>query len=237
MTYEDAKAKYNELFDTVEKKAEAFDKIAEKYYRSNFGATSKSDFDVLMFSLYIEAILKRGQRDFSSYSDYTLSKQLGITQAKVSNLKVKKELLYPHDGFIWQQSLLSISDKALYEDGKIKLFVPDRNLYLEIKNAIEEMGGFVEVQLTSNLLQVRLAYFLDLMVAISEETSRDTLRTNIKKKIEESIKDVTVVEKEPFGKALQKQAPEMIIDIIGDCIPVFGDIVKDIAKNLLASVR
>ena len=82
---------YNELFNTLESKAKAFDTIAEKYYFSNFGSISRSDFDTLMFSLYIEQILFKHQDDFSAYSDYTLSKQLGITQTKVSNLKVKKQ--------------------------------------------------------------------------------------------------------------------------------------------------
>ena len=85
---------YEKLFQTfegnedIEGKAQAFDKLAEKYYYCNFGSTSKADLDVLMFSIYIERILDKSQKDFNSYSDYTLSKNLGITQSKISNLKV-----------------------------------------------------------------------------------------------------------------------------------------------------
>lgn len=237
MSYEESKKKYNELFDTVEDKAKAFDSIAEKYYFSNFGSVSRSDFDVLMFSLYIEQILSKNQDDFASFSDYTLSKQLGITQAKISNLKVKKELLYPHEGFIWQESLKRISSNAVYEDGKIKLFVPDKNLYLEIKNAIESAGGFIEVQLTSNLLQVRLPYFLDLLIAIDDSKSRDELRKQIKKEIELKDKDIILMDREPIGKALIKKTPDIIIELIGECIPIFGGIAKSIAHNLLDAIR
>ena len=237
MTHEESKKKYNKLFDTVESKAKAFDSIAEKYYFTNFGSVSRSDFDVLMFSLYIEQILSKNQDDFASFSDYTLSKQLGITQARVSNLKVKKELLYPYEGFKWQESLERISSNAVYEDGKIKLYVPDKNLYLEIKNAIETAGGFVEVQLTSNLLQVRLPYFLDLLIAIDDSNSRDELRKQLKKKIKQKDKDIVLMDREPIGKALIKKTPGMILDLVGNCIPVFGGIAKTIAQNLLDVIR
>lgn len=92
---ERAKARYEELFPSNDIKAEAFDKIAEKYYYANFGSTSKADLDVLLFSLYIERILKDSQGEFTSYSDYTLSKLLGITQSRISNLKVKKRASIP----------------------------------------------------------------------------------------------------------------------------------------------
>ena len=233
MTYDEAKKIYNELFNTLESKAKAFDTIAEKYYFSNFGSISRSDFDTLMFSLYIEQILFKHQDDFSAYSDYTLSKQLGITQTKVSNLKVKKELLYPFEGFNWQKAFERISSKAIYEGGKIKLFVPDKNLYLEIKNAIETAGGFIEVQLTPNLLQVRLPYFLDLLIAIDSSKDREELRKQLKNIIELENTDIKVMDKEPIGKALLKKTPDLIIDLIGECIPIFGGIVKSIGQNLL----
>ena len=82
--------KFNLLFCNEQEKAKAFDKIAEAYYNRNFGSISKSDFDVLMFSIYIERLLEQNESDMESYSDYELSKQLGITQSKIKNLKVKK---------------------------------------------------------------------------------------------------------------------------------------------------
>lgn len=156
---ERAKARYEELFPSNDIKAEAFDKIAEKYYYANFGSTSKADLDVLLFSLYIERILKDSQGEFTSYSDYTLSKLLGITQSRISNLKVKKELQYPYPSFSWKEAFARIIDNYRYENGKIKLHIPDKNLYLELKNVIESAGGYVDVQLNSSLLQISPEYF------------------------------------------------------------------------------
>ena len=237
MTREEAEKKYNELFSTIEEKAEAFDKIAENYYFSNFGSFSKVDMDVLMFSLYIERILSGNDRNFEKYSDYTLSKQLGITQSRVSALKEKKELRYPYEAFDWKASFLAIADKALYEDERIKIHIPDKNLYIEIKHAIETLGGFVEVQLTRDLLQVRLPYFIDLMLCVEEDATRDELCKEIRSKIKENHKDIDFIEKESIGKVLIDMAPELIIDIIGDCIPVFGKAVKPIASNVYKTIK
>lgn len=237
MSVVESRNKYQALFFTDEEKARAFDKIAEKYYCMNFGSTSKSDLDVLMFSIYIEQILKQDEADLIAYSDYTLSKLLGITQSKVSNLKVRKQLLYPYEDFDWIVSLQRIADRAVFENGKIKLFIPDKNLYLEVKNAIEEEGGFVEVQLTSNLLQVRVEYFIDLILMLDKEKTREEARKIIKQKIESSDKDIKIIEQQPFGKALANVTIDVLIEIIDDCIPVFGGPVKIIAEKLLEVVR
>lgn len=227
---------YNEYFPDEKTKAEAFDKIAERYYYANFGTMSKSDFETLLFSIYLERILEKHEENINMYSDYTLSKLLGVPQSRISSLKVRKELLYPYEKFDWKKSFERISDRAIYENGRIKLFIPDRNLYLELKNAIEMSGGFIEVQLTTNLLQVPLSYFLDLLVAISEEKDRKELLENIKDVIQEKNKDIEFMEKEPIGKALQRQMPKLIIDLISECIPVFGGAVKVIAENLFRAV-
>ena len=48
-----------------------------------------------MFSIYLDGIMEHEEINMTAYSDYELSKLLGITQPKVSNLKVKKQLTYP----------------------------------------------------------------------------------------------------------------------------------------------
>lgn len=237
MQSEFSKKQYEKLFDSPEKKAHAFDEIAKKYYYSNFGSVSKADFDVLMFSLYIEQILEKNGDDFSAYSDYTLSKLLGITQARVSNLKVKKGLLYPYDKFDWRKSLSTVSENAIYEDGKIKLFIPDKNLYLEIKNAVETLGGFVEIQLTPNLLQIKPAFFLDLMLAIDESRPREEIRKDLEKVIRKNNKKIVINKKESIGKALLRQAPDCILNIIADCVPVFGEIARNIFQSLRNAIK
>lgn len=47
---------YDLLFDQ-ERKAKAFDEIAKMFYEKNFSAASKSEIELLMFHIYLEALL------------------------------------------------------------------------------------------------------------------------------------------------------------------------------------
>ena len=74
---------------TSEEKNALFDKIAAMYFNKNFGSTQKADFETLLFSEYIEHCL----RFKLPFDDYTISKELGITQSRVRSLKERKELM------------------------------------------------------------------------------------------------------------------------------------------------
>ncbi len=39
------------------KKAKAFDKIADLFYKQNFGTTSKSEIELLMFSFFMDEMI------------------------------------------------------------------------------------------------------------------------------------------------------------------------------------
>ena len=207
---------YHKLFDE-KSKALAFEEIAKRYYAGNFGQMSKADFETLLFHLYIEQILKTDDQAFSEYSDYRLSKQLGISQSKVSSLKIKKQLQYPHS-FSWKNSLEALSNRVNYENGKIKIQIPDINLYLEIKNAVEEMGGYVEVSLTPKLLQLSPGYFLDLLVQTEKDEKKESLRKDLAKELRdccrEKNKDTDFFDAEPFGKQMAQLGKEMSAEIV-----------------------
>ncbi|MCD8327788.1 MAG: hypothetical protein LUC25_01680 [Ruminococcus sp.] len=235
-----AKEKYHCLFSS-EDKVKAFDQLAEKYYFANFGSTSKSDLDTLMFSFYIERILAVSENDMETYSDYTLSKDLGITQSRISSLKVKKELQYPYKEFKWKDSFARIVSNYRYENGKIKLFIPDKNLYYEIKNAIENAGGYVDVQLNSTLLQISPEYFIDLIVAATDDTNRSEVEKELKKQLKEHKFSTEDFERKSVGDILKQSAPGVATDVVGELIsscvpfvgPALGKGLKMIGKELI----
>lgn len=234
-----AEQRYNELFPDETTKAQAFDKLAEAYYRMNFGQMQKSDFETLMFSLYLDRILDASEEDIRSYSNYTLSKYLGITQSKVSNLKIRKELLYPSTKFKWQKSFQRVIKNARYEDNKIKIPIPDRNLYLEIENAIEELGGYNEKQLSSSLLQIRPEYFVDLILLTAEtpqqeKAIKDALKSVLQKNGQKNEEIIKAIDQKKTSSFLKDQSINFIADII-ESVPgvgkAVGNLIREAAKN------
>ena len=212
---------YEKLFSEKEK-AKAFDQIAKAYYFKNFGTMQKSDLDVLMFSIYIEQILSKSESDFDSYSDYTLSKELGITQTRVNILKQKKELKYPKKGFDWRESFKKFVDKAIYDNNKIQIYVPDPNVYLEIKNVIEKGGGIVDVKRNKNVLQISPVDFIQLVVDMSDEGDEKKIQKECIEHFREDAKEKRKIEDDinrmGVGEALASYAKnkgiEAVIDIV-----------------------
>ena len=83
---------------TNKEKVEMFDEIAKKFYNHNFGTFSKSEMELMMFNFYIKKLVDMNvQNDntlnYNASCDYYISKELGITQQKVNNLKFKNKLL------------------------------------------------------------------------------------------------------------------------------------------------
>ena len=223
--------KYNDLFPNQQVKADAFDLIAERYFDMNFGTMQKSDFETLLFSIYLERILAGGGEDFSQYSDYTLAKELGIAESKVRNLKIKKELQYPH-AYRWQDSFIRIWKNARYENNLIKINISDVNLFREIKNAIEETGGYIERHLTSSLLQTPPEYFIDIILMISNEDDEKQLRKTVRDALRKHDADTEFMNQQPIGKTLKELGKdigkEAAVQIIADfcSVPNISSILK-----------
>ena len=152
---------------TAEEKAAAFDRLAEKYYDRNFGSMKKTDMDVMMFSFFIEHRRKNGE----SLDDYSFAKVLGIPESAVRNLKVKKELQYPTEGYDWKDAFIQTIPYAKYDDRKalVKVSISDPNVKRGVENYMEHNHLFTEYQLNPKLLQMRADHFVELCAALFAE--------------------------------------------------------------------
>ena len=182
--------KYDELFASFDK-AKAFDRLAELFYDRNFSSASKSEIELLMFSFYLDATIsantdEQNVLDYVKSSDYEMAKQLGLTQEKVRNLKIRKQARYPVD-YDWERSLKSIQDNIRVDDkGKIIIPVTDPNLSLEIKNFIQEHGGYIEYESGKDFIRMRVEYFLMLMYYTMSEEEQETFIKTIRKQFKKT---------------------------------------------------
>ena len=152
---------------TPEEKEKAFDLISTKFFDRNFGMMSKTDYETLLFHIYIEHLLDTAQ----DFDDYSISKELGISQSKVRNMKVRKELQYPREGFKWKEAFALEMKKAVYDDSVRQVSVPitDVNVLIELRYFIEKNGWFDIYQLNPKVFCCRIDYFLKLCEKLSDE--------------------------------------------------------------------
>ena len=150
----------------TEEKVAIFNKIEQNYFVRNFGTMTKVDFETLLFSEYIEHCIKNGL----PYDDYSLSKTLGITQARVRSLKERKELKYPYEGFCWQKAFAESVKNAKYDarDHYVKMIIQDVNVMNEVRNFIETQGWYDDCSLNKKLLRIPLDCFVEIC-CLSEE--------------------------------------------------------------------
>lgn len=215
-----------------EEKIRNFDFIAEYFYKSNFGRMSKSDFELMMFNFYIKKLIKTNENsdgtiDYNKCSDYKISKDLGITQQRVRNLKVKNQLIYPIE-YDWKKSFASLTENARYDSAKRKIIlnIPDPNLYLEIQNFIEEQGAFIEKQLNSKILQIRVEYYIALIVSLEEESNQKKIIKKLKKLVKVTNETENKFNEKDIGQALIKSTVG-----IGEIVSCIGSLVS--SSNLL----
>ncbi len=183
---------YEQLF-SQKQKANAFDRIAEQYFYHNFGTFSKAQMDTLMFDIYFSAIIddtaEDGVIDYSALSDYKIGSILGLTPARVRNLKLRKELTYPRKDFEWRASLINVlsNEKNLNIDNDwLIVTIGDPNLYNAVQDALEEHGAYVDITLNSHILRVKQKALIDFFETLAGVEEVTNLNREIKARIEKN---------------------------------------------------
>ncbi|MGI6348296.1 MAG: hypothetical protein ACOXZ0_00035 [Eubacteriales bacterium] len=99
------------------------------FLNKNYGLATKSEFELLLFHHFMES----HRHENKQISDYYLSKQLGIIQQRVRNLRVKENLQFPLEINIHTE-FEKLIKKASYDRSteKITMDIEDPNLYIEL---------------------------------------------------------------------------------------------------------
>lgn len=219
-------------------KVEIFDKIEQHYFVRNFGSMSKTDFETLLFSEYIEHCI----RNKLPFDDYSLSKELGITQSRIRALKERKELKYPYKDFTWQNAFAESVKNAKVDpnDHYVKMIIQDINVMNEVRNFIEVHGWYDECSLNKKLLRIPLDCFVEICYdsevfdnIFSEETKKTIKK--ISKAEEPSVKDfIKDFSKDGLKSFLMSASKEAISEVL-KLLP-FGGIAKIAFDFLLKAI-
>ena len=222
-------------FDDKEK-IRLFDKIEELYFKRNFGSVSKADFETLLFSEFIECCINHNE----PFDDYSLSKALGITQARIRSLKERKELKYPlneADPEWWKKPFAEAVKNAKYDekDHCVKFIIQDVNVMNEARHFIEESGWYDECSLNRKLLRIPLDCFTEIclesksigMLFSSKERATIQALAKDNSDVISFAKDFT---KEGLKSFLMSASKEAIVLVL-QALP-FGGIAKTAFESL-----
>lgn len=207
-------------------KIQCFDEISQHFYNGNFGQMSKSDFELLMFHFYLQKMVQQnvnedGTIDYRKCSDYKISTDLGITQQKVRNLKIRSHLVFPIQ-YDWKKALATLTEHARYDEisKRITLAIPDPNLFFDIQNYLEEHGAFIEKQLNNKVLQLRVEYYIQLIVELEPEKTKKEIIKEIRQIVKRSAKEEQLFVGKDLARVLIDTGSDIasIIEIINDLI-------------------
>lgn len=222
-----------------EEKIAIFDKIEQHYFIRNFGSMTKTDFETLLFSEYIEHRIKNNL----PFDDYSLSKELGITQSRIRAFKERKELKYPYEHFTWQIAFAESVKNAKVDpnDHYVKMIIQDVNVMNEVRNFIEVNGWYDECSLNKKLLRIPLDCFVEICYKneeFNEVFSNDTKKL-IKKiskaedtSVQSFLKDFS---KDGLKSFLMSASKEVVCEVL-KLLP-FGGVAKTAFDFLLKSIE
>jgi hypothetical protein len=160
-----------------ENKKEALDFILENILGSGFGVLGKTDIDSILFA----TILKYSGK---SYSDYELSRLLGLTPRRISNLREKVSIRYIP---ISREEAINIFIKNLknakQEGNYIDIPIYNVAVKNEIESMLYEQSILLYTQLNPRIFRIRIDDLFELLLLFQslrdENLSYDELKNQV----------------------------------------------------------
>ena len=173
---------------TEKEKLALADDILPLFLNKNFGTVQKTEVELMVFHHY----LKHCESLNKSVSDLSIGKQLGITPARVRNMKLK-DYLHQDDDSSWKQKLLNQMNETSFEiKGKDILFVVcDVTLMTELRSFLEENGFVNEYSLNPNLFSCSVDVMLKIWAILSGKEA-DIVSKSLMDFLEEKDKELKI---------------------------------------------
>ena len=199
------------------------DRIQEsELFSKRFGTFSKSDYEVLMFTIYLDSLGRY-------IRDYDISIALGIPESKVRSLRVKSQLLYPRE-INWVEELNNAINHGYYDTttGFITITIEDPSVKNLLKNKIEENFGVVGLTLNSKQLNLPVESFL-MLAAFSEENPEEVIK-NLNDLFQKESKSKEKIERKSLKDRFLENVPDMV-SFLSAAITLY-----DVGKPIVQSV-
>ena len=198
-----------------------------RLFTRQFGTFSKSDYEVLMFTIYLDSLE-------GAVRDYDISIDLGITESKVRSLRVRSQLLYPKE-INWKEELATAIQHGAYdpETKQITVTIEDPSVKNLLKNIIEENFGTVGLSLNSKHLILPIESYL-LLAACAEDNYENVVK-DLNKKLKSHSKDIEKIEKKGIKTRFLKSVPD-ITALISEVLAIY-QVGRPIVESVLHLIQ
>ena len=138
-------------------------------FTNRFASFNKSDYEVLMFTAYLDSIEE-------DPLDYDISIALGIPESKVRTLRVKSQLQYPRE-IKWEEKLTLAIKKGTYDpvQKQITITIEDPSVRNRIKHEVESHYGTANLSFNTKQLILPVESFL-ILAACAEENTDEVIK-------------------------------------------------------------
>lgn len=181
--------------NTMEKEKIIMSRLKEaELFTKRFGSFTKSDYEILMFSIYRDLQME-------ACRDYEMSLALGITESKVRSLRIKSQLCYPKE-LNWKDELCKALNKGNLDkkDLTITIMIEDPSVHNLLKNIIEKTYGTVRLSLNSKLMTLPVESYL--LLAMELEEDKETALQKLNQKWQQDNKNAGEITKETLIKRI-----------------------------------
>ncbi|MUK32182.1 hypothetical protein GNP44_19145 [Aliivibrio fischeri] len=149
----------------IENKDSFVDLFLEHYLDRGFGSLSKSEIDTLVMHLLME------HSDLKFKSNYELSLDLQITEARIKSIKHKAKLqfLEEPDDYIKAEFFALLHNSKLQaesrqgEPGKILMVIEDSFVKQGVQGKLKALGHFADNSFNSEIVKISQLSFIDLL--------------------------------------------------------------------------
>ncbi|MBE6479081.1 MAG: hypothetical protein E7Z98_01020 [Olsenella sp.] len=141
--------------------ADDFERLTKRFFCRDFANMTKTELEVYLFDIYMRGVEREGTRP----SYYQIGRQLGLTEARVRTLSVRRSLAFQEqpseeDCLLY---LLEHAPSNLLEDKRIRIQVNDPIYLQAIQDIVESKNLGFEPELTGRALRISLADFFLLL--------------------------------------------------------------------------
>ena len=172
----------------------------DKVFSPRFGMLTKSELELELFRVYFEEYAGE------NWTDFKIGRELGITESRVSNLRLKLALLDSEQPKEPYELILGEAVEYDPNTSKVSIRINSAFQRAALKDYLEEKGTIPSIPLGSNHIKLTLSNYLDVLAAVFEDTPED-----VKNRIDKLVRD-----QKDLQKAIRKINKKSFIETILD---------------------